>query len=68
LVTFTSDDRMIMFVDPAGKPPASPKATDAEAAQLFRTMVAYAGKYRIEGDKIIQCPRSPGIKHSLVRN
>jgi hypothetical protein len=41
---------------------------DAEAAQLFRTMVAYAGKYRIEGDKIIQCPRSPGIKHSLVRN
>jgi hypothetical protein len=57
LVTFTSDGRMmIMFVDPARKAPASPKATDAEAAQLYRTMVAYAGKYRIEGDKIIQSP------------
>jgi hypothetical protein len=57
LVTFTSDGRMmIMFVDPARKPSASPKATDAEAAQLYRTMVAYAGKYRIEGDKIIQSP------------
>jgi hypothetical protein len=58
---------MIMFVDPAGNPLAR-RRPDAEAAQLYRTIVAYAGKYRIEGDKIIQSPRSPGIKHSLVRN
>jgi hypothetical protein len=52
LSTFTSDGRMmIMFTDPTRKPPATPKATDAEAAQLYRTMVAFAGKYRTEGNK-----------------
>src|SRR6516225_8843040 len=35
------------------QPPASPMATDAEAAQLFRGMVAYAGSYRIDGDKVL---------------
>ena len=59
---------MIMFVDPAGKPPASPKATRCRSRSALSDVVAYAGKYRIEGDKIIQSPRSPGIKHSLVRN
>jgi len=57
LITFTSDGRMmVMFTDPSRKPPATPKATDAEAAQLYRTMVAYAGKYRVEGNKVIQTP------------
>jgi Lipocalin-like domain len=57
LITFTSDGRMmVMFTDPTRKPPAAPKATDAEAAQLYRTMVAYAGKYRTEGNKVIQNP------------
>jgi hypothetical protein len=35
------------------KAAAAPKATDAEAAQLYNTMVAYAGAYTVEGDKII---------------
>jgi Lipocalin-like domain len=57
LITFTSDGRMmIMFTDPSRKPPATPKATDAEAAQLYRTMVAYAGKYRTESNKLIMTP------------
>jgi len=56
-----------LSIPPASHPLAR-RRPDAEAAQLYRTMVAYAGKYRIEGDKIIQSPRSPGIKHSLVRN
>jgi hypothetical protein len=46
LITFTADDRMMLiFTDPGRKPPATPKATDAEAAQLYQTMVAYAGRY-----------------------
>jgi Lipocalin-like domain len=52
-LTYTADGRMIgMFVDPARTPAAGPKTTDAEAAQLYRTMVAYAGRYTLEGDKI----------------
>jgi len=57
LLTFTSDGRMmILFTDPTRKPPATPNATEAEAAQLYRTMVAYAGKYRAEGNKLILTP------------
>jgi hypothetical protein len=44
---------MVMFADPSRKPAATPKATDAEAAQLYRTMVAYAGRYALEGEKVI---------------
>ena len=57
LVTFTADGRMmIIFTDPTRKPPAAPVATDAEAAQLYRTMVAYAGGYKTDGDKLLLYP------------
>ena len=54
ILMYTADGRMsIIFTDPRRQPPASPMATDAEAAQLFRGMVAYAGSYRIDGDKVL---------------
>jgi hypothetical protein len=53
VLTYTADGRMsIIFADPKRTAPASPKATDAEAAQLYRSMVAYAGSYRLEGNKV----------------
>ena len=53
LITFTADGHVaVIFSNPTRKPPASPKATDAEAADLYRTMVAYAGTYSIDGDKL----------------
>jgi Lipocalin-like domain len=53
-ITYTSDgNMMVMFADPSRKPAATPKATNAEAAQLYRTMVAYAGRYTLEGEKVI---------------
>jgi hypothetical protein len=57
LITFTADGRMmVIFTDPTRKAPGAPKATDAEATQLYRTMVAYAGRYKTDGDKLIQYP------------
>ena len=53
VLTYTSDGRMMtIFADPSRKPPAAPKPTNAEAAQLYVTMVAYAGRYTLEGEKI----------------
>jgi Lipocalin-like domain len=53
LITFTADNHVaVIFTDPTRKPPASPKATDAEATELYRTMVAYAGTYSVDGDKL----------------
>ena len=43
---------MLELVQKGNKRAADPKATDAEAAQLYRTMLAYAGRYTLEGDKI----------------
>jgi hypothetical protein len=42
-----------MVVDSTRKPPAQPTATDAEAVSLYRTMNAYAGTYRVQGNEII---------------
>jgi hypothetical protein len=44
-VLFTAGDRKA--------PAAGTPATDAEAAQLFRTMLAYAGRYRADEAKVI---------------
>jgi len=53
-LTYTSDGRMtVIITHSTRRPPASAKATEAEAAHLYGTMVAYAGTYRINGDKII---------------
>jgi hypothetical protein len=53
LVTYTADGRYSqIFADPKRTAPASPQATDAEAAQLYRSMVAHAGSYKVEGDKL----------------
>lgn len=41
---FTADDR---------KPPVSAQATDEEAVHLYRSMVAFAGRYELEGDKLL---------------
>ena len=43
----------IIFADPSRQAPATPKATDTEAANLYHTMIAYANSYRLEGDKIL---------------
>jgi hypothetical protein len=52
-LTYTADGHMmVIFADPGRKPSASPKPTEAEAAELYRTMVAYSGTYSVEGDRI----------------
>ena len=53
VITYTADGRMSVFIiDPKRKPPAGPKATDADAVELYRTMIAYSGSYSIEGNKV----------------
>jgi hypothetical protein len=54
ILMYTADGRMsIIFADPRRQVPAAPKVTDTEAANLYRGMVAYAGSYRLEGDKVL---------------
>jgi hypothetical protein len=51
---YTANGRfMSMYIDSTRKPPAQPMATDSEAIDLYRSMSAYAGSYRVEGDTFI---------------
>ena len=51
---YTADGRMSAIVLADGrKAPAGPAASDAEAVALYRTMVAYAGRYTVEADRVI---------------
>lgn len=53
-ITYLPDGHMhvILVADNRVKP-TSAATTEAEKAKLFGTMIAYAGTYRIEGDKVV---------------
>ena len=53
MIMYTSDGHMSVFIaNPKRRPAGGPLATDAEAAELYRTMVAYSGTYSIDGNKV----------------
>lgn len=52
-VNFSGDGRLILLsVDSARKKPAGEVPTAAEAEALYRSMIAYAGSYKVEGNKV----------------
>ena len=54
MITYTPAGHMVVFLAGEGRrAPAGPAPTEAERAELFGTIVAYAGTYRVEGDKVI---------------
>ena len=54
LLTYTADGRMILIlINPSRQPPAAPAPTDAEAVRMYRTMIAYAGTYRVDGNRVV---------------
>jgi lipocalin-like protein len=52
-VNFSADGRLILLsTDSARKPPAGQVATPAEAEALYRSMIGYAGSYKVEGNMV----------------
>jgi hypothetical protein len=52
-INYAPDGRMMVLVVSAGRQrPGATVASPAEAEALFRTMMSYAGRYTIEGDRI----------------
>ena len=49
-LVFTPDGRMMVLVTANAREPG---AGDEQATVLFRTMMAYTGRYRIEGDRFV---------------
>lgn len=58
-LSFMPDGRMAVVITAEGRKPAT---SDAERAALYNSLVAYAGRYRIEGDKwvtIVEASANP---------
>ena len=52
-VNFSPDGRLLLLsVDSARRKPAGEVPTAAEAEALYRSMIAYAGTYTVEGNKV----------------
>ena len=49
-ITFTTEGLMMAIITGEGRKAPN---TDQDRAQLFRSMIAYSGRYRLEGDKWI---------------
>jgi hypothetical protein len=54
-MTYGRDGRMSAIVvgDNRPRPPDLAKLTDQERAELFKTMVAYAGTFKVEGTRVL---------------
>jgi hypothetical protein len=60
-IHFLSDGRMAVVITGEGR---TTPTTDQERAGLFNTMVAYAGRYRVEGDQwitIVDASANPAL-------
>ncbi len=73
LITYTADGRMSVLETYDNRKPLSKDREAApleERAEAFSTMVAYAGSYTLDGDKVIHHPEvsaSPGPSRDQVR-
>ena len=57
LVIYTADGHVATIFTAADRAaPAGPQPTDEDAARLYRSMVAFAGRYRLDGERLIYHP------------
>jgi hypothetical protein len=50
--TYTSDGRVTALISYGGRKPLSVSAQQEEQAEAFKTFLAYAGRYALNGDKV----------------
>lgn len=68
-LTYTNDDRMIGMISHADRKPLSIPdyvgAPPAERAEAFATFLAYAGTYKLEGNRVIHHVEASWLENSV---
>jgi lipocalin-like protein len=68
-ITYTADGRMMAIITNDGRKPLSIRdwvaAPAEERAEAFATLVAYAGSYTLNGDKVIHHVQASWIQNSV---
>jgi hypothetical protein len=52
VLTYTADGRVTALISYGGRKPLSVGAQQEEQAEAFKTFLAYAGRYALNGDKV----------------
>jgi hypothetical protein len=56
IVIYTDGHVATIFAAADRKPPATAQATEQEAVDLYRSMIAFAGRYELVGNRLIYHP------------
>jgi len=53
-LNYSADGRvMVIMIGDNRKPPSGPVPTDVEMGALFKSVLAYAGRYTVEGNQVV---------------
>lgn len=68
-LTYTEDGRVTAMISYGGRKPltigAKPQSLVEEHAEAFRTFLAYAGRYRLSGDKVVHSVEISSIQNQV---
>jgi hypothetical protein len=69
LLTYTADGRMMAIITHGGRRPLSVRdragAPAEERAEAFATLVAYAGRYALAGDRVVHHVEVAGMQNNV---
>lgn len=72
LLTYTEEGRVTALISYGGRKPlslgAKPPALVEEQAEAFKTFLAYGGRYRLSGDKVIHSIEVSSIQNYVNRD
>lgn len=70
-LTYTDEGRVTALISYSGRKPlsvgAKPPALSVEQAEAFKTFLAYGGRYRLSGDKIVHSIEISSIQNYVNR-
>ncbi|MGH9735267.1 MAG: lipocalin-like domain-containing protein [Candidatus Acidiferrales bacterium] len=68
LLTYTPDGRVTALISYGGRKPLSPGASPQEKADAFNSFIAYAGKYLLDGERVVHHVEVASIQNYANRD
>lgn len=68
LLTYTPDGRISALISYDGRKPLSPAASPQDKAAAFDTFIAYAGRYTVDGERVVHHVEIASIQNYANRD
>jgi hypothetical protein len=66
-LTYNADGRVSALISYSDRKPLPPAASVQEKAEAFSSFIAYAGRYRLEGDRVVHHVEISSIQNYVER-